>query len=38
MKILALDTSSNVAAAAVMEDSVVLGEYSLNHGKKHSKS
>jgi tRNA threonylcarbamoyladenosine biosynthesis protein TsaB len=36
MKILALDTSSNVAAAAVMEDSVVLGEYSLNHGKKHS--
>ena len=36
MKILALDTSSNVAAAAIMEDSVVLGEYLLNHGKKHS--
>lgn len=36
MKILALDTSSNVAAAAVAEDSTILGECVLNHGKKHS--
>jgi len=36
MRILALDTSSNVAAVAIMEDSVVLGEYTLNHGKRHS--
>lgn len=34
MRILALDTSSNTATAAVMEDDVLLGEYILNH-KKH---
>ncbi len=36
MKILAADTSTNVAAAAVTEDNVLLGEYILNHKKTHS--
>lgn len=36
MRILALDTSSNTAAAAVMEDDVIIGEYVLNHKKTHS--
>lgn len=36
MRILALDTSSNTATAAVMEDDVLLGEYILNHKKTHS--
>ncbi len=36
MKVLAVDTSSAVAAAAVMEDGKLLGEYSINHKKTHS--
>lgn len=36
MKVLALDTSSNVATAAVMEDGKLLGESILNHKKTHS--
>lgn len=36
MKILAVDTSSNVATVAVAEDNVLLGEYILNHKKTHS--
>ncbi|MCD8181628.1 MAG: tRNA (adenosine(37)-N6)-threonylcarbamoyltransferase complex dimerization subunit type 1 TsaB [Firmicutes bacterium] len=36
MRVLAVDTSSNVAAAAVMEDDLLLGEYILNHKKTHS--
>lgn len=36
MRILAVDTSSNVATAAVMEDDLLLGEYILNHKKTHS--
>lgn len=36
MKILALDTSTNVATAAVLEDGVITGEYSCNKGKTHS--
>lgn len=36
MKILAVDTSSLVAAVAVTEDTVTLGEYLLNHRKTHS--
>lgn len=36
MKILAIDTSANVAAAAVTEDDILLGEYILNHKKTHS--
>lgn len=36
MRILAIDTSSNVAAAAVTEDGKLTGEYILNHKKTHS--
>lgn len=36
MKVLAIDTSSSVAAVAVMDGGVLLGEYTLNSGKTHS--
>lgn len=36
MKILAVDTSSSVAAAAVVDNEKLLGEYILNHKKTHS--
>lgn len=36
MRVLALDTSSNVATVAIMEDELLLGEYILNHKKTHS--
>lgn len=36
MRILAVDTSSNAAAAAVIEDGLLTGEYILNHKKTHS--
>lgn len=36
MKVLALDTSSVAASVAVMDDDVLLGEYTLNHNKTHS--
>ena len=36
MRVLAIDTSSNVATVAVMEDELLLGEYILNHKKTHS--
>jgi tRNA threonylcarbamoyladenosine biosynthesis protein TsaB len=36
MRILALDTSTNVASVAILEDDVVIGEYSCNKGKTHS--
>lgn len=36
MKVLSVDTSSMVAAVAVMEDNKLLGEYLLNHKKTHS--
>ena len=36
MKVLAVDTSSMVAAAAVLENDRLLGEYILNHKKTHS--
>lgn len=36
MRVLAVDTSSNVATVAVMEDDLLLGEYILNHKKTHS--
>ncbi len=36
MKILALDTSSTVAGASVVEDDKVLGEYMINSGRQHS--
>lgn len=36
MKILAIDTSTDTASAAVMCDNTLLGEYALNHKKTHS--
>ena len=36
MKVLAVDTSSTVAAVAIIEDEVLLGEYSVNNKKTHS--
>lgn len=36
MRILAVDTSASVASVAVMEDEVLLGEYSINNKKTHS--
>lgn len=36
MKILAIDTSTLVAAVSVMEDERLLGEYIVNHKKTHS--
>jgi len=36
MKILAVDTSASVASVAIMEDEVLLGEYSINNKKTHS--
>lgn len=36
MKVLAIDTSSNVASAALLEDDHLLGEFVLNHKKTHS--
>ena len=38
MKILALDTSTNMASIAVMDDNMVLGEYSLNQDLSHSEN
>lgn len=34
MKILAIDTSTNVASVAVTENNVILGEYTVNNKKK----
>lgn len=36
MKVLAVDTSSLVAAVAVVDDGALLGEYTINHKKTHS--
>jgi len=36
MKVLAIDTSTEVAAVALMEDEKLLGEYSINNKKTHS--
>ena len=38
MKILALDSSSNVASAALMDNGVLLGEYSINYKQTHSQT
>lgn len=38
MKILALDSSGLVASAAVLEDDILLGEYTINHKKTHSQT
>lgn len=36
MRILAIDTSTNVATAAILENDIIIGEYSCNRGKTHS--
>lgn len=36
MRIFAVDTSSNAASAAIIEDEILLGEFILNHKKTHS--
>lgn len=36
MKILAIETSSHVASVAVLEDHMLLGEFTVNHPKTHS--
>lgn len=36
MRILAVDTSTNVASVAILEDDVIIGEYNCNKGKTHS--
>lgn len=38
MKILALDSSSNVASAALLDNGVLLGEYSINYKQTHSQT
>lgn len=38
MKILALDTSTNMASIAVMDENMLLGEYSLNQDLSHSEN
>lgn len=36
MKILSLDTSGSPASVAVLEEGIILGEYTVNHKKTHS--
>ena len=36
MKVLAVDTTSNAASVALVEDNVLVGEFVLNHKKTHS--
>ncbi|MEE1229073.1 MAG: tRNA (adenosine(37)-N6)-threonylcarbamoyltransferase complex dimerization subunit type 1 TsaB [Lachnospiraceae bacterium] len=38
MKILAIDSSGMVASAAILQDDVLVGEYSINHKKTHSQT
>ncbi|MBE5869410.1 MAG: tRNA (adenosine(37)-N6)-threonylcarbamoyltransferase complex dimerization subunit type 1 TsaB [Lachnospiraceae bacterium] len=38
MKILALDSSGLVASVALVQDGVLLGEYTINHKKTHSQT
>lgn len=38
MKILALDSSGNVASAAIIEDTKLLAEITMNHKKTHSQT
>lgn len=38
MKILALDSSGNVASAAVTENNTLIAEYTINHKKTHSQT
>lgn len=36
MRILAVDTATNIASVAITEDDTIIGEYSCNKGKTHS--
>ena len=36
MRVLAVDTTSNAASVALVEDNVLVGEFILNHKKTHS--
>jgi len=38
MKILAIDSSANVASAAILEDDLLIAEYTVNHKKTHSQT
>jgi len=38
MKVLAVDTSGQVASVAIVDELNIIGEYSLNHGKTHSQT
>lgn len=38
MKILALDSSGNVASVAIIKDDIVVGEYTINYKKTHSQT
>lgn len=38
MKILAIESSGLVASVAVIEDNILLGEYTMNHKKTHSQT
>ncbi len=38
MKILAIDSSSMVASIAVVEDDLLIAEYTTNHGRTHSQT
>lgn len=38
MKILVLDSSGLVASVAIMEEDVLIGEYTMNHKKTHSQT
>lgn len=38
MRILAVDSSSNVASAAIMDDNILIGECSINYKKTHSQT
>lgn len=38
MKILGIDSSGNVASVALMEDNIMVGEYTINNKKTHSQT
>lgn len=38
MKIMAFDSSGNVASVAILEDGILLAEYTVNHKKTHSQT
>ena len=38
MKILGIDSSGMVASVAIVQDDVIIAEYTMNHKKTHSRS